>query len=139
MKMMMMNWMVRLILCLALVVMAGCASVQEGHDPVVVRAEQSLSIAFDTVDTFLKIEHGNREVIKAKVPEVHAFAEKLRERVTVGGKTQPYAISLIQSATEVKNAYKRNRSLENRANLISALASLEALVRETQQHLTAIK
>jgi len=134
-----MNWMVRWSLCLALLVMTGCASVAPGHDPVVVRAEQSLSIAFDTIDTFLKLEHDNQELVKKKLPEVHAFAQKLRAKVTVGGKTQPFGISVIQSATDVKNAYKRNRSPENKANLISALASLEAIVRETQQHLTAIK
>lgn len=139
MTMKLMNMMVRWSLCLALWVMTGCASVAPGHDPVVVRAEQSLSIAFDTIDTFLKLEHGNQELVKQKVPEVHAFAQKLRAKVTVGGKTQPFGISVIQSATDVKNAYKRNRSPENKANLISALASLEAIVRETQQHLTAIK
>lgn len=131
--------MVRLSLCLALWLVTGCASVPEGQDLVVVRAEQSLSIGFDTIDTFLKIEHDNQALIKAKVPEVHAFAEKLRAKVTVGGKTQPFGISVIQSATDVKNAYKRNRTPENKANLISALAALEGIVRETQQHLTAIK
>jgi hypothetical protein len=132
-----MNTLIRLSLCLSLWFITGCAT--PTGDAVVVRAEQTIAIAYDTLDTFLKLEHDNKEMVKAKLPEVHKFAEKLRQPVTVGGKTQPFGVSVIQSALDVKNAYKRNRTPENKANLITALSALESVVRESQQHLTAIK
>ena len=132
-----MKTLIRLSLCLCLWFVTGC--VTPTGDSVVVRSEQTIAIAYDTLDTFLKLEHDNQALIKTKVPEVHKFAEKLRQPVTVGGKTQPFGVTVIQSALDVKNAYKRNRTPENKASLISALAALESVVRETQQHLTSIK
>jgi hypothetical protein len=116
----------------------GCASILPGHDPVVVRAEQSLQIAFTTFDTFLKLEHDNKARVKEKVPEVHKFAEWLREPVQFEGKSVPRGVSIIQSANNVKTAYKRNRTEANKANLVTALAAVESAVREAQKHLTQI-
>lgn len=114
----------------------GCAALAPGADPVVVRAEQSIQIAFSTFDTFLKLEHDNSAKVKDKAPEVHQFAEWLREK-DASGTSQ--GIAMIRSADNFKNAYKSNRTAENKANLITILATLESAVSETQKHLTAIK
>src|SRR5574343_95674 len=57
----------------------GCATVAPGSDPYVVRDEQTINIAFDTVDAFLKWERDNRILAPQEVQE---FAESLRWRAT---------------------------------------------------------
>lgn len=130
-----MKFLLRLSLCLALFFQAGCKTPNAGQDVAVVRAEQTLSIAFDTFDAFLKMEHQYRKETAERMPEVHKFAEWLRE--PVDGK--PRGISIIESANKVKTAYKANRSPESKVTLISALAAVESALSETQKHLTRIK
>jgi hypothetical protein len=131
-----MKTLIRYLLAMALAIsVTGCATLNPGADPVVVRAEQSIKVAFDTFDTFLKMEKSNQARIRDKVPAVHEFAEWLR---APGPNGSPRGIAIIESANTVKNAYKRNRSPENKANLISALAAVEAAVSQTQKHLISI-
>jgi hypothetical protein len=137
-----MKTLLRLAVCFALWFQTGCVAPNDGQDNVVVRAEQTLSMAFDTFDAFLKMEHQFREQTKEKLPEVHKFAEWLREPVRVTGTSgtmKPRGIALIESANNVKNSYKDNRSPESKATLISALAAVESALVETQKHLTRIQ
>lgn len=117
----------------AIWLLAGCTTLQPNADPVVVRAEQSIQVAFATLDTFLKVDHANRELFKTSLPEVHKFAEYLR--APVGNPPAPRGISYIESAVKVKNAYKLNRTAENKASLVTALATLETLIQQTQAQL----
>jgi len=118
---------------LLVAVLCGCAALQPGADPIVVRTEQTISVAYGTFDTFTKLDNDNRDLFKTKIPAVHQFAEWLR--VKVGQPPTPRGISLIESANRVKVAYKSNRTPENKANLVTALASLESIVAETQKQL----
>lgn len=111
----------------------GCAALSPGADPIVVRAEQTISIAFATINTFTKLDDENRELFRTKVPEVHAFAEWLR--APIGYPPAPRGIALIASAHSVKLAYKAARTPDNKANLVTALAALECAVIETQKQL----
>lgn len=100
----------------------GCASVAPDNDPVVVRAEQTTALAFETIDAFLDWEHANRTVADA---DVTAAADKLRVEA-------PKWLRAARSATK---AYKANRTDENKATLVTAIAVLESAMREAQQHL----
>ena len=96
------------------------------------RAEQSVSVAYSTFDTFLKLELANETLLKAKAPEVVKFAAWLTERMPDG---QPRGVSIIQSANATRRAYKSNRTSDNKASLIAALAALETALAETNKQL----
>jgi hypothetical protein len=113
----------------------GCATLDTKADAVEVRAEQTVSIAFDTFDTLLKLEMQNRAMLLKKAPEVVALADKLRAPVQVNGKSVPWGISLIESANATRLAYKRNRTPDNKASLVSAIAAVEAALAETNRQL----
>jgi hypothetical protein len=94
-----------------------------GQDPVVVRAEQTTVIAFEFVDAFLKWERSNEMTVGG---EVHSFAETVRRNAPLW----------FTHARTLTKAYKSNRTPENKANLLTALAVLEAAMGEAQKHIT---
>ncbi|NDD40195.1 MAG: hypothetical protein EB082_17600 [Verrucomicrobia bacterium] len=114
----------------------GCAVLDPKADPVEVRAEQAVSVAFDTFDTFLKIELANEAQLRAKSPEVVKFAAWL---TAVQPDGQPRGVSIIQSANAARRAYKANRSPDNKATLAAALAALETALAEANKQLASTK
>ena len=126
-----------LLLTVALALCAGCKTILPGNDPIIVRAEQSIQVAYATFDTFTALDNDNRELFKTKFPTVHEFAEWLR--ASVGQPPMPRGLSIIQSANRVKLAYKSNRTAQNKASLVTALATLESAVMESQRQLAATK
>ena len=110
------------VLCILLV---GCAAIKPGNDPVVVRAEQTVKVAFEVCDSFLQWEHANRATVP---PEIQTYATALRDSGPIAFKT----------ARTLTKAYKQNRSDENRANLDTALAVLLALQSESAAYITAL-
>lgn len=116
----------------------GCAALDPNADPIEVRAEQTISTTFDAMDTFEQIELENQALIKAKAPQVHEFAEWLREPLQQEeGTSMPRGISMINSATLVRRAYKANRTPENKASLASAVAALEQIEHQVQDNITS--
>ena len=124
------------ILALALA-LAGCATLDPRTDAVEVRAEQTVVTAYDVMDTFLKLELQNRALLQIKAPGVCKFADKLRAPVQVNGKAVPWGISLIESANATRLAYKRNRTPDNKASLVSAVAAVETALAETNAQLAS--
>jgi hypothetical protein len=125
-----------------LVLLSGCKTLQPGADPVVVRTEQSLTIAQATFDTFLKLDDADRPLVKHQLPAVHNFAEWLREPMPISpGSTVIVArwAEMVAAADRVKLAYQANRTPENRANLVTALATLEVAVSEVQSNLAQLQ
>ncbi len=106
---------------------SGCASVAPGHDPVVVRAEQTRSIAASTFAAFVKLEHYNRPALRAISSDFARIADQVRSK----------SDGWIQSLTRVLAGYKASRNPENRASLTAALSTLDAAMREVELH-TAI-
>ena len=123
-------------LACALVFASGCATLAPNADPVEVRAEQTVATAFETMTLFLKLELQHEEALRTKAPRVVAFAKWLTDRQADG---TPRGVAIIKSANEVRRAYKLNRSAENRANLLAALAAVESALAETQKHLANSK
>jgi len=110
---------------LAVVFITACVALQPGADAIVVRAEQSRSIAFLTFDTFLKFEYDNRTLL-AGTPEIHAAAEHIR----VNGP------KWIDDLTALIAVYKANRTPENKANLATGLAVLNTALVAAEKYLS---
>lgn len=105
-----------LLLIPLLIVLSSCASVKTGNDPVLVRAESVTATAFDTFDSFLKLERNQESYVKANAPQVHQFANSLRRN----------AADWLKTARITTEAYRTNRTDENRANLNTAIAVVQA-------------
>jgi len=125
----------------AAVFFSGCAGVAPGADPLVVHAEQTLTGAEATFDTFLQLDNQNRALVAAKAPPVHAFAEWLRQPQTFGNTTNTAArwACLIESAELTKEGYKANRVGTNAVQLTASLDALAEALAQTQTQLAAIK
>jgi hypothetical protein len=107
-----------------LILAVSCATITSG-DPVVVRAEQSVNIAFETVDTFLYIEHTHQADLAKVSADAHVVAEALR---TNG----PEA---FRKARRLIDVYKANRGDDAKADMLTALAFVQALASEVQPYL----
>lgn len=124
-----------ILLLLLPLMFAGCASLKPGADPLVVRCQQTERMAFETLDTFLRIERSQAARIRAVAPSVSDFAGWLREPLADG----PRGISLVKSLGAVRRAYQADRSDGNRSKVESSLRIVAATLAETQKHLTAAK
>lgn len=115
-----------LLVCMATALglaLPGCASVAPGNDALVVRAEQARDIAVSTFDVLLDLEHANREALWDVDPEIKKTCDFIRENEQ----------GWINGITRVIDAYKANRTPEGKANLTTALATLEASLQTAQE------
>lgn len=121
-----MRQLTKLIPCLALLALCACSTLDPSADSIVVRAEQTRDVAVATFDAFLQLEYENRELLWKVDPGIKHAADyiRLNER------------GWIKSLTVVIQAYKANRSAENRASLSTWLATVEEALRQAQEHLT---
>jgi hypothetical protein len=119
----------KLVLATAMVplslLLVGCGSIQPGNDPVVVNAERTTQLAVDVFDTFLQWEYSNRQALSA-TPEVRQSADFIR------AKGQDWLVT----ARSMTQAYKQNRTPENKANLETAMAVLRSAIGEARHYLT---
>lgn len=102
--------------------LVGCATLH--GDPVVIHAEQAVKIGFDICNAFVVFEH-QRNSQGELGPEVRAAAEEIRQ----------HAPGWIESANLLIKVYKANKTPENKANLLTALAVLQAGVDEANRNL----
>lgn len=100
----------------------GCAQIAPGNDPVVVNAERTAKIAFNTVDGFLEWEYANRAVVPQQVTKA---ADTLRNDF-------PPAYATLRNLTR---AYKQNRTAENKANLTTTLRVVQTMLDEALKYL----
>lgn len=105
------------------------ATYSDASDPVVVNSEKSLRISKDTFDLFLKLEYENKDDAAKITPKIHQFAEYLREN----------APHWLTTANDMKNAYKHNRNAENKANLLTALATIDQATIEARTYINQIQ
>lgn len=113
----------------AILFIAGCATIEPGNDKLVVQAERTTKLALETFDTLLKWEYDNREVL-SPIPEIRASADRIRER----------GPGWLKTARTLTKAYKENRTDENKAALETWVALLRAAIKEAQGYLpTSLK
>ena len=99
--------------------LAGCATVQTNSQLPLVRTEQTLTVALAAVDSFLSFEYRRR----ADVPkEVQDIASRVRSK----------AVGAFESANRLRIAYKVNRNSKNEADLMTAIAAVDAIVSEVR-------
>lgn len=91
----------------------GCSTIQPDQDPIVVRAEQTASIALTGFDALFKLEYDNREWIDRKQPEIRDAVNHLRD----------YAPTLLGSLRSATKEYKALQNEATRSRLENLLAS----------------
>lgn len=127
---------------LLLIVLTGCLApgAKLTGDPIIIRAEQTESIAYSTFDMALKIDDANRDFWKTNAPDLHKFAEYLRQPVPVTNKTIPAdgrpttiprGASFVLSLDTVKLAYKQGKATSN--EVVTVLATVESAVTQSQK------
>jgi hypothetical protein len=85
----------------------GCAHLAPGADPVVVRVEQTETIAKTTFDQVLSIDNSQRAFYATNAPGFHNFCEWLRQPQTAEGtNTLPRCTAMLVSLDDVKLDYK---------------------------------
>lgn len=106
-----------LLAALLAVVTAGCASVAEGHDPVVVNAERGVEVTEKTLTAFVTWAHLHEATAG---DGVRSAANAIRTKA-------PGAIDAVRRTTK---AYKNSRTAENKADLVTWLNVLSQLEQE---------
>lgn len=121
----------------ALVWLCGCAKLQPGADPIVVRAEQSLTAAQGTFQFVLRTDELDRGFWRTNAPGFHNFAEGLRvpTRYQVTNTLPRYRVYLLM-ADDVKQDYKLGRASSNA--LAAVLSGLESLQRQSAAWLNVV-
>lgn len=94
----------------------------------VVAAEEAISEAKVTIDTFLHLEYNHQDFVKKNFPVIHQAAEGLKRN----------APDALLAADRVKNTFKHNRTLENQANLVTAVATVTKLAGEAKAYITQL-
>ena len=121
------------------VAFTGCAKLQPGADPLVVRTEQLETTAYSTFDTFLKLDDvamANTTVAPTWTTSAHPFAVYLRKPITVGTNTLPFGIASVLSLDTIKVSYQSGTTSSNA--LLSAITVLETTVQQASQYTSLI-
>ena len=116
-------------------ILCGCAPLAPGSRAIVVRAEQSITVANSTFDTAVHIDDANRSFWRTNLPAFHQFCEWLRAPVVIAPLTNsfPRGLAIVRSADLVKNEYKSSNSTNDYAALINSLAIVESATTQAQQ------
>ncbi len=114
----------------------GCASLQPGADPLVVRCEQLETNAASTLNLVVTIDNSARTFFATNLPPFHQFCESLRAPVVVNGIVYPQALGGIASLDAIKVNYEASRSSSNA--LYSAVVALESTVGQATQWLSQL-
>ena len=102
---------------LCLLTLSGCVTPRPGNQTVEIRAEQVLAVSAAALDSFLAFEHRRRADVP---PLVRDVARRVRLE----------APKALDSANALRLAYKGNRTPQNEAGLLTALAMVETIVAE---------
>lgn len=103
-------------IALLLLLCVGC------NGTLVSKAERTASVSLIAVDSFLKVEYDNRDML----------GEGVQKSANVLRKEFPPAWLALRSATK---AYKANRTDENKADLKTAISVVESLTESTRNYL----
>ncbi|HWC60859.1 MAG TPA: hypothetical protein VHC44_14280 [Verrucomicrobiae bacterium] len=117
--------------------LVGCVQLQPGADPIVVRVEQTETVAKSSFDLVLNVDNSNRPFFATNAPPFHRFCEWLREPQTVEQtNTLPRAAAMLVSLDDVKLAYK-NASVGSN-DVLTALATVQSAMSQANAWLTVV-
>jgi hypothetical protein len=108
------------------VIVAGCSSgcANLHGDPVLIRGEQTLAIGKSVTDAFVQYE------------DVHNSKGELGQAVrTAADAVRRDAPGWINTVQALVDTYRANRTPDNKAGLLTALAVLQTGIDETNKHL----
>jgi hypothetical protein len=128
-----------LALTITATIFSGCAKLQPGADPIVVRAEQLETTAYSTFDTFLKLDDiamANTTIAPTWTNSAHPFATYLRKPVQNGTNTVPFGIATVLSLDQVKLAYQAGTTSSNA--LVTAITVLTTTISQVSQYTSLI-
>jgi hypothetical protein len=113
--------------------LSGCASVSPTADPLVVHVEQTEAIAFNTFDTFLKIDDLIRTqqaagmLTNLTTPYInspaHKYAETLRQPVLDGTNLTRQGLLWITQLDRIKLAYEAGSRSSNDVAIVLAVVA----------------
>lgn len=109
------------------VLVVGCAALQPGADPLVVRAEQVQTVARSTFDFVLTLDNTDRGFWRTNAPAFHGFCTALREPVPYKGAPMPRVLYVQLQLDDLKLAYKGAKTITNSNALYTALLVLQEL------------
>jgi len=116
-------------------ILFGCASIQPGANPLIVRAEQAETSAKASFDLVLHLDNSNRDLFQTKVPAFHEFCQWLRQPQTVEQtNVLPRASAMLVQLDDVKLAYKS--SLADSNALMTAIIVVETTAEQASAWLT---
>lgn len=116
--------------------LVGCAPLQPGADPLVVRTEQTLTVAKSSFDLVLHVDEAHRDFWRVQAPAFHSFCEDLRTPVTLGTNNLPRCSAMLWSVDQVKLRYKEGRASFD--DLETVLVTLQGTVDQAQAWLTIV-
>lgn len=118
------------------VALAGCAMLSPTADPIVVRAQQSETVGYATLHTFVTIEKMNGEFYKSNAPAMHAYAEWLRAPQVINGtNVYPRGIAFMMSLGAVLAQYKVHKVDSNQ--VVNVLATVETAINQAQWYISS--
>ena len=116
---------------LAAMLYTGCASLNPGADPLVVRTEQTLTGASSTFDFVLGFDNANRGFWKTNAPAFHNFCEWLRTPQAFGTNVVPRCVAMELNVDDLKLAYQSSKSTGNSNALYLAWSVLDSAIGQT--------
>jgi hypothetical protein len=123
----------------------GCAHLQPGSDPLVVRVEQGESGATSTFDFVLHEDNANRGFWITNAPAFHNFCEWLRTPTPYTGPEAPNGtivarcIAMQLRVDDLKQSYKASKTAGNSNVLFSAFAVMDTAMGQAGAWQTIIK
>ena len=120
-------------------VLIGCATLQPGADPLVVRAEQLETAATASFDLVVNLDDANRTFWRTNAPAFHNFSEWLRTPIVVGPGTNTMrrGLAMISQVDAAKLQYKASTSQSN--VLLTAITILSSAIDQSTAWATIVK
>ena len=122
-----------LVTLLGVLALFGCAKDSVG------KAEQATHASATGFDTFLQFEMDNRDQLLAIDPGIHALAQKLRHKEcptcpASDPRSVQNGIRWLQTARTYTEAYRLNRTEDNKLQMQTALALISTTLDQMTQH-----
>jgi len=107
--------------------LVSCAPMRQGADAFLTRSEQSLDVAFWSVDALFRVERATPELDQL-VPGSHAAIDRLR----------PQAKQTFYTAMNAMDAYRLSKGEKEKAGVMEALAVAMSIGKDAEGWLTKI-
>lgn len=104
---------------------AGCATLKSGSNPLVVRAEQTETAAKASFDLVLHINHANRAFWATNAPAFGSFCDWLRVQTPYQGTNVSRATRMMFDLDDLKIYYKGAKTASSSNALFTAVLTLE--------------